>query len=49
MNYAIKYDHKLNKYIVYDKATKKIESKHSTKVQAEKRIAALLIMEDDDA
>ena len=47
MNYAIKYDHKLNKYIVYDKSTKKVESSHFTKAQAEKRLASLKIEEED--
>ena len=49
MNYAIKYDHKLNKYIVYDKSTKKVESKHSTRLQAERRLAALAILEEDES
>lgn len=48
MNYSIKYDHKLNKYVVYDKSTKKIESKHSTQQQAEKHLRMLLDSEDDD-
>lgn len=41
MNYAIKYDHKLNRWIVYDKSTKKIESKHYTKEQAQKHLRSI--------
>lgn len=48
MNYGKKYDHKKNKWIVYDKSTKKIISEHFTEEQANKRLRELEILDYND-